>query len=69
MSYIPQIKGLREYEGKWLSNRLRFTTAGEAINWCNQYEPNPKLRRAIECDDPVTHRWTLKGLVAKETIP
>jgi hypothetical protein len=67
MSYAPQIKGLREYEGQWLGNRLRFATAGEAINYCNQWEPSPAYRRAVESNDPVTHRWTLKGLVKKET--
>ena len=63
MSYAPQIAGLGEYEGHWLTNGLRFATAGEAINYCNQWEPSPKYRRAVESKDPVTHRWTLDGLV------
>ena len=74
MSYIPQIKAVRE--DSWSGNGLRFATAGEAINYCidlqNRWwgcKPGPENRRAFESDETVTHRWTLKGLVAKETTP
>jgi hypothetical protein len=72
MSFIPEIKGVGE--NSWVGNGLRFATAGEAINYAidlqNRWmgcKAGAENRRAVESDDPVTHRWTRQGLVTKET--
>ena len=70
MSFIPEVKGIGHGgDDGWHRSPVRFATAGEAINYAAQWELQPAYRRAVESDDPVTHRWTLKGLVAKEKTP
>lgn len=51
--------------GEWCSNALRFATRDEAEAYATDLFmrwTQPSDKRAVECDDPVTHRWTETGV-------
>jgi hypothetical protein len=64
MSFKPEV--IADDSGQWSTNSLRFATREEAeanvlhlaMRWLAVRE-----WRATECDDPVTHRWTDRGLL------
>ena len=69
-SYQPQVRGVGEEA--FTGNALRFATAEEAINYCINLQSRwmgckggAENRRALECDEPATHRWLQgRGLFA-----
>lgn len=64
MSWKPEV--IADSSGKWVSNALRFATEKEAYgNVCDLAGRWMLVHewRAVECDDPVTHKWVDGGLV------
>lgn len=63
MSWKPEVQ--TDHTDQWYGNALRFETKAEAeANVANLMDRWLLVHatRVVECDDPVTHRWTDKGL-------
>lgn len=58
MSWKAEV--IADGSGEWVSNALRFATKAEAESYVSDLYmrwTSVRQTRAVECDDPVTHRW------------